>query len=282
MRSMWSGSISFGLINIPIRLYSATEEHALSFTLLHKDDLSPIHYARICNEEGKEVPYEKIVKGFEYEKGEYVVVSEEDFKRANAEKTRMIEIVEFAKESEIDTIYFEKPYFLEPDKGAAKPYALLREALRQAEEVAIVKYVFKNREHLGAIKPHENVLILQQLRFASELRNYKDLKLPEADTVNKKEVTMALKLIDQLTGEFDIHDFHDTYSEKLEAVIRDKVEGRTPSKKRPAEAKPSKIHDIMTLLKQSLEEPRKKEKGKRSTTKQRAKKAPAKRTGTDR
>lgn len=287
MRSIWSGSISFGLINIPIRLYSATEEHALSFTLLHKDDLSPIHYARICNQEDKEVPYEKIVKGFEYEKGEYVVVDNEDFNRASAQKTGILEIVNFTSESEIDSIFFDKPYYLEPDKGASKPYALLREALRQSKEVAVIKFVFKNRDHLGIIKPYKNVLILEQLRFANEIRNFEDLKLPQKDAVDKKEIDMALKLVKQLTDKFHIKDYHDTYTEKLEAVIHDKIQGRPAPKKSGRREKPSKIHDIMSLLKASLDEPRQKkqvEKKKRSPPKAKRttgiKRAAIKRTGT--
>ena len=288
MRSIWSGSISFGLINIPVRLYSATEEHALSFTLLHKDDLSPIHYTRVCDREGKEVPYNKIVKGYEYEKGEYVVVENEDFARASAQKTELIEIVTFANESEIDTIYFDKPYYLEPDKGASKSYALLREALRQSKEVAICKFAFKNRDHLGVIKPFGNVLILEQLRFANEIREFSDLKLPQKGEVDKKEIEMALKLVSQLTDNFDIQDYHDTYTEKLQAVIHDKIEGR-PAPKAAKQSKPSsKIHDIMSLLKASLEEPQRKKEGKKvkknktapPKTKRTPKRTTLKRTGT--
>ena len=261
MHSIWSGTISFGLINVPIRLYSATDEHMISFHLLHKDDLAPIRYARICTEDGKEIPYENIVKGYEYEKGEYVVIEDEDFKRASALKTNMIEIVNFSMENEIDPIYFEKPYYLEPGKGASKSYALLREALSQSHKVAIVKYVLKNKEHLGVVKPYLDVLILDQLRFANEIRNLEGLKLPEKDEVGKKEVEMAMKLISQLTEKFDINAYHDTYTEKLQEVIDDKIKGRAlPKAGKPP--KPSKVHDIMSLLKASLEEPRQ-QKGKK-------------------
>ena len=255
MRSIWTGSISFGLINIPVRLYSATDEHVLSFNLLHKDDLSPIHYKRICEEDGKEVPYEKVVKGYEYQKGEYVAVDEEVFKKAAAQKTGLIEILNFSMEDEIGTIFFEKPYYLEPDKGASKPYALLREALRQAGKVAIVKYVFKNRDHLGAIKPHNDVLILEQLRFADEIRDLDGLKLPPKAEVEKKEIEMAMKLIDQLTEKFDINAYQDTYTGQLQKVINDLIKGK-PLPKVGKPPKPSKVHDIMSLLKASLKEPR--------------------------
>lgn len=260
MHSIWSGSISFGLINIPVRLYSATDENTPSFSLLHKKDISSIRYARICKEDGKEIPYQDIVKGYEYEKGKYVIIDEADFNRASAQKTGRIEIVNFSKEDEIDSILFEKPYYLEPDKGADKPYSLLREALRQSHKVAIVKYVFRNKDHLGIIKPHKNVLILDQLRFADEIRSTEGLNLPKKEDVLKKEIDMALKLVDQLTDKFDINAYHDTYTEKLQEVIEDKIKGKTPSKAVKSH-KPSKIHDIMSLLKASLKEEPQQKKG---------------------
>src|SRR5215211_1486354 len=141
MRALWTGSLSFGLINIPMKLYSATQEHGLNFDMLHKKDLSPIRYARICKADGKEIPYKDIVKGYEYQKGDYVVLVEEDFKRANIKKTKSIEMIEFTKESEINPLYYEKPYYLEPDKGADKAYVLLREALLKSKKVGIAKFV---------------------------------------------------------------------------------------------------------------------------------------------
>lgn len=264
---MWSGSISFGLINIPVRLYSATEEHSLNFDMLHKTDLSPIRFARICKADGKEIPYKDIVKGYEYQKGEYVVIDEEDFKRANVKKTGNIDIVNFAMENEIDSVYFEKPYYLEPDKGANKPYALLREVLLQSNKVAVAKFVFRNKEHLGIIKPYLNALILDQLRFARELRDVDDLKLPEKNEVNKKEVEMALKLVEQLTEKFDVKSYKDTYTDELKEVIDKKIkghEGHVPAKKGKT-PKPSKVHDIMSLLKASLEDETKSHKAKKKT-----------------
>lgn len=256
MRSMWSGSLSFGLINIPIKLYTATDSQEVSFDLLHKTDLSPIRYARICKEEEKEVPYKDIVKGYEYQKGEYVVISDEDIKRSSPEKINTIEIIGFANEDEIDTIYYEKPYFLEPDKTAAhKAYALLREALLKSKKVGIVRFIFKNRGHIGVIKPYKNAIVLDQIRYASEIRDIEDLKLPDQKIITKKEVDMALKLVQQLTTEFTPDEYHDTYVDNLKKVIEDKVNGISP-KKRKGEApkKTTKVHDIMSLLKASLKE----------------------------
>ncbi|MCE5318565.1 MAG: Ku protein [Parachlamydia sp.] len=254
MRAIWSGLVSFGLINVPIKLYSATDEHAISFDMLHKTDLSPIRYARICKEDGKEIPYKDIVKGYEYQKGEYIVFTEEDFKRIDVKKTGTIEIVQFTKSEEIDSIYFEKPYYLEPDKGGAKPYALLREALKASGTVAVAKFVFRNRESLGIIKPYGEALILDQMRFASEIRPTKELNLPEKSLLDKKEIGMALELIEKLTDKFKPEAYRDEYTQELQKAIDAKVKGIPIGKKGKAAPKVSKIHDISALLKESLEE----------------------------
>lgn len=179
MRAIWSGSLSFGLVNIPVKLYSAIEPKALSFNFLHKDDLSPVRFARVCRRDGKELPFEDIVRGYEYEPGDYVVVADEDFKKANLRETSSIEIKNFAYESEIDPMMFEKPYFLEPEK-AKKPYALLRDALRKSKKVGIAKFVLRNKEHLAIIRPEDNLIVLEQLRFKEELRKPAGLKIPDS------------------------------------------------------------------------------------------------------
>lgn len=252
MRSIWSGTISFGLLNVSVKLYSATEDHALSFDLLHKTDLSPIRYARICLADGKEIPYKDIVKGYEYQKGEYVVIDEEEFKKVDKEKTGTIQVLHFASSSEIDSIYFEKPYFLEPGKGAGKAYSLLVEALAASDKVAVVKFVIRNKEHLGVLKPHNRCLVLDQLRFQSEIRDMEELKLPKGE-VDKKEIDMALKLIKQLTAKFDPKKYHDDFTEELKEVIDKKIKG-IPLTKKKSSPKVSKVHDITSLLKASLEE----------------------------
>lgn len=253
MRSIWSGTLSFGLINIPIRLYSGTDEHPFNFDMLHKTDLSPIRFARICKTEEKEVPYKDIVKGYEYQKGEYLVIEDEDFKKVISQKTDTIEIVSFAHEDEIDPIYFEKPYFLEPGKGADKSYALLRETLRKSKKVGVVKFVLRNRAHIGIIKPYQDAIILDQMRYATEVRQLEGLKLPSEKTISKKELDMALKLVEQLTDKFNPNAYEDTYAKDMQAVIDAKLKGAKPLKKAPP-PKESKVHDIMSLLKASLEE----------------------------
>ncbi|MBW3538502.1 Ku protein [Candidatus Parcubacteria bacterium] len=253
MRAIWTGSLSFGLVNIPVRLYSGAESGSgLDLNMLHKQDLSPIRYAKICRADGKEVAYEDIVKGYEYQKGDYVVLTDEDFKRANAKKTKTIEISEFTGEDEIDIRYFEKPYYLEPDKGAEKPYALLREALNRSKKVAIAKFVLRNREHIAAIKPVGKALVLNQMRFTSEIREPSGLKLPD-EAVAGKEVDMALALIEQLTEPFIPEDFHDTYTEELEKVVRAKAKGKQPAAK-GQEPENTQVKDLMAALKASLEQ----------------------------
>lgn len=251
MRSIWSGALSFGLINIPVKLYVATQEHAIEFDLLHKTDMSPIRYAKICKSDGKEIPYEDIVKGYEYKKGEYIALTEEDFKNVNLEKSKTIDIQSFTYEREIESIYYEKPYYLEPDKGAAKAYALLREALKRSEKVAIASFVLRNREHIAMVKPYDQVLVVNQLRFESEIRSIAKLDVPESKTT-PKEVEMAVKLIDELTQAFNPKDFKDTYIEKLQAVIDEKLKGRK-SKKKISEPEYTQIQDIMSKLKASLQ-----------------------------
>ncbi len=255
MRSIWSGSISFGLVNIPIKLYSAAKERELNFDMLHKKDLSPIRFARICRADGMEIPYDEIVKGYEYEKGDYVVLHDEDFKNASVKKTKTIEIVDFVNESEIDVVYFDKPYYLEPDKSAGKAYAVLVEALNKSGKVGIAKFVIRNRERLGIIKPQGNVIVLDQMRYKDEVREA-DITVPKVD-VSSREVDMALALIDQLSEHFKPEKYHDTYSEDLQKVIEEKAKGHEVVAKDTKVEPPTKVNDLMALLKDSLEKSKK-------------------------
>lgn len=250
MRAIWSGAIAFGLINIPIRVYPGSEEHELEFHMLHKKDLSPIRFARMCKEDGKEVPYSDIVKGFEYEKGEYVVVTDEDFKAANAKKTSTIEIKQFTDLANVDPIYFEKPYFIEPDKKAGKAYTLLCEALSESKKVAIASFVFRNREHIGALIALPEGLLLIQMRYHQEVRSFQELKIPKEKTT-AKEREMAISLIDQLTLPFEPEKYHDTYVEDLMGMIEKKLQGKKVAK--PKKAAPSyEARDLMHLLQESM------------------------------
>ncbi|MCM0080745.1 Ku protein [Geomonas sp. Red32] len=256
MRAIWSGSISFGLVNIPVKLFSGSQSDSLDLDMLRKGDLCPIKYLRVCKRDNKEVPHEEIVKGYEYSDGEYVVLSDKDFENASLEKTHLIDIVDFVQESEIDTRYFEKPYYLEPDKSGAKAYALLREALKRSGKVGVASYVLRNRGAMGIVKPLDDLLILNQIRYSEEVRAASDLKLPSQDNLREQEVTLALSLIDQLTTTFDPSKYHDEYIDDLKKIIDDKAHGLAPKPEGKA-PQPTKVTDMMALLKESLKQKRK-------------------------
>lgn len=240
MKSIWKGSISFGLVNIPVEMFSASVSRELKFNLLHKKDLSPIRYARICKHENKEVPWNEIVKGVE-KNGKMVVLSKEEIKAAESEKSSAIEILEFVKESEIDSVYYDKPYILEPQKGAAKAYQLLLQAMEKTKKVGVARYVLHGREHFGVVKVYDGVVILNQLRFLEELVHFDEVKSVKTK-VPPKEVDIAVKLVDQMTGKFKPKLLTDAYAKKLKKALK----GKTPQKK-------AKVHDMMHLLKSSLE-----------------------------
>lgn len=257
MRSLWTGSISFGLINIPVKLFPAVTDSSLDFEMLDSRDHSNIHFKRVNAETGKEVAYENIVKGYKL-KDRYVVLDSEDFESADAVKTKTIEILNFADENQIDSIYFEKPYYLEPEKSGQKAYALLRDALSASGKVGVTSFVLRNREGLAILKPMENVIVLNRIRFEEEIRDYRELKLPPSSKGNKKEVDMANKLISQLSEKFSIAKYKDTYSEKLLKIIRQKAKGKKITVPKMKVVHSTKSDDLMSMLKASLSEKRKK------------------------
>lgn len=264
MKALWKGALSFGLVYIPIRMYSASIPRELKFTLLHKKDHSEIRYARICKADGQEIPWEEIEKGYEYEKGDYIVLTEEDFQKANPEKTRTIEILDFTEEKQIDPIYYNTPYYLEPDKGAANAYLLLYESLKRSKTIAIGRFVFHNHEHIGVIRPYKNLLILHQLRYENELRNVKEIQLPKSASIPKTELDMALKLIQELSKPFKASNYSDAYTDELKAIIKKKAKGERVFSKKEKGKKTKKVHNILALLKESLEQQRKKPKKKKA------------------
>ena len=252
MRAIWSGAISFGLVNIPVKLYSGTSaERALDLDMLSKKDMAPIRYARISTASNKEVEWKDIVKGYEIEKGKYVVITDEDFKKASPEKTNTIEILQFVNEKEIDSIYFEKPYYLVPDKGAAKSYTLLLKALEKANKVAIATCVIRNREHIFTIKPLSGeILLLEQLRYADQINEMPDVKISNVK-ITAQEVNLALKLIEQLTEKFKPEAFKDTYTNTMKKLIEAKAKGKKITA--PAvEKRTAAVKDLMSVLKESL------------------------------
>jgi DNA end-binding protein Ku len=251
MRSLWSGFLSFGLINIPVDLYSASNDIGLDLTMLHKRDKSPIRYMRVCRKDGQEVPWDQIVKGYEVEEGDYVVLTEEEIKKAHARKTSTIDIVHFCDAKDIDPIFQEKPYYLTAKKGGEKAYALIREALKKSKKVGVAKFVLRQREHLAAIVPAHDALILHQLRFESEIRAPDELTFPKGN-LRANEMKMALSLIEQLTEKFNPHHYKDTYTEELKRMIKAKAKGRTPAPKSSRPKPTADVGDMMTLLMKSL------------------------------
>lgn len=253
MRPIWSGVISFGLINIPIKVYSGTAGTTIEFSLLHKKDYAPIRYAKVCRKDGKELTQDDIVRGYEYRDGDYVVLTNEDLKMVNLDRSQAIDVLDFVKEDEIDPIYFEKPYYLEPDKGAGKAYAVLREALKKSKKVGIAKFVIHNREHLGIIKPHEKIIVLEQIRYEDQLAAWEKLNIPKTESPRTKELTMATSFIDHLTEHFNPKEYEDTFHEKLMKLIKQKLKGHKTYTSTVEEIQPTKSADLMLMLKESLE-----------------------------
>lgn len=252
MRSIWSGTISFGLVNIPVKLLSAVDQEGLDFDMLSKKDMAPIRYARIDTKTGKEVPWKEIVKGYEYAKGKYVVVDEKDFEKASPEKSKSIDIGQFVKEDEIDPILYEKPYYVVPGKGAEKSYRLLVKALEETESVGIAEFMLRNRVHVCALKAYDDILLLNQMRYQDEIR-----VLPEVEgknvRISPKEVQLAVKLIEQLTEKFDPSAFKDTYIDELEKIIKAKAAGKNIRIVTEPKKSTAAVKDLMSVLKQSLE-----------------------------
>jgi len=255
-RAIWKGSISFGLVNIPIALYPATRREEFKFRLLRESDLSPVNYKRVAEKDGKEVPWNQIVKGYEYEKGKYVILKDEDFQRVDLEATQTVDIQDFVEQEEIDPIFFYKPYYLEPQKGGDKAYALLRDALKDSGKVGIAKVVIKTREYLAGVKPEDGVLVLELMHFADELADPGKLHVPKKAEVGKREMNMAKSLIDSMSSKWNPEKYKDDYREALMEVIEEKVEaGGKEIEEKPKKApKPTKVIDLVSVLQKSLEQ----------------------------
>lgn len=255
MRAIWKGTISFGLVNIPVSLYPATRREELRFRLLRASDLSPVNYERVAETDGKEVPWEQIVKGYEYEKDKFVVLKEEDFKRVDVEATQTVDIVNFIKMDAVNPLLFYKPYYMEVGRGGDKAYVLLRDALVETGKIALAKVVIKTRQHLAAVKAQEKGLMLELMHFPEELIDLSEFKAPAAKSVAKQELRMAVQLIDSLTSEWEPEKYTDEYRAELEKLIQDKIKHGDkaipgPRRKTPA----SNIIDLASVLRQSLQE----------------------------
>jgi DNA end-binding protein Ku len=252
-RAMWKGSIAFGLVNIPIELYSAVRDHRPKFRLLHAQDQAPVRYERVCQTEGKPVAWEDLVKGFEYEKGHFVVLSKDDFKTAALEKTKTIDILDFVGPDDIDERYFETPYYLQPGKGAERAYALLREALKDSGKIGVAKIILRDSQHLAAVEAIGDAIVLTMMRFADELADLGDFRFPKAEGIRPAELKMALQLIENLTAQWEPEKYTDEYTNNLMKIIQARVKGRKPKLEARDTPQGADVVDLMARLRASLE-----------------------------
>ncbi len=258
MRTLWKGAISFGLVTIPVSLYPATRREELKFRMLRKSDLSPINYKRVAEADGKEVPWNEIVKGYEYEKEKFVLLKDEDFARVDVEATQTVDIINFVAIEDVDPLLFYKPYYLEVGKGGDKAYVLLRDALMKARKIAITKVVIRARQHLAALKPQKTGLVLELMHFPGELIDVAEFKEPTEKTIGKAEMKMAEQLIESMTSPWKPEEYNDDYHDALEKLIEEKIENgdEKPPNQRKKKTQ-SNIIDLAEILKKSLAETKK-------------------------
>ncbi len=295
-RSIWKGSITFGLVNIPVGLYSAEKREEISFHLLDRKNKARVKYKRVNEETGREVAWEDTVRGYEMESGKYVILSDEDFQRAAPEKTQTVDILDFVEREEIDSVYFDKPYYLAPDKKGAKSYALLRETLKRTKKIGIAKVVIRSKQYLSAVIAEDDVIVLNILRFDHELRDPKELDLPRGkEGVTERELDMAERLVEGMVGSWEPEKYRDDYYKDLMSLIHERAKAGQfdEAPEAPPAPKPERagnVVDLMALLKQSVEgggrKPAKKAPAKKAAKKPAkkaaARKAPAKRTASRR
>jgi DNA end-binding protein Ku len=273
-RAIWTGSLSFGLVNIPIEVHTAVRDHRPHFRLLHAKDRSPINFERVCQKDRKTVAWEDLVKGYEYEKGRFVVLTKEDFETAAIEKTRRIDVLDFVETDAIDDRYFDKPYYLTAKKGGEAAYALLREAMNEAGRIGIAKFVMRETQHLAAIEGIGEALVLSTLRFADELVDTSSLTFPSGKNLKKADLSMARMLVENLAAEWDPAKYADDYQENLMRVIKAKMKGKEPDLVVEERSRDSNVIDLMERLRQSLDQSGSR-RGAKKVTRSKARKTPA-------
>lgn len=265
MRALWKGAITFGLVTIPVALFPATRREELKFRLLRSSDQSPVNYKRVAEADGKEVPWDQIVKGYEYEKGKFIILKDEDFARVDVEATQTVDIMNFVSLDDVDPLLFYKPYYLEAAKGGDKAYVLLRDALLDTGKIAIAKVVIRTRQHLGAVKPQKNGLMLELMHFPKELIDVSEFNAPVEKPIGKAEMQMAKQLIESMTTDWEPEQYNDEYHEALEKLIEEKIEH--PDKEAPAPAKKrqaTNVIDLVSVLQESLQQTKSKAAGKKT------------------
>jgi DNA end-binding protein Ku len=264
MAAIWKGTISFGLVSIPVELRSAVRSDHVSFRMLHAPDMSPVKYERVCEREGEPVPWGEIVKGYEYAKGKFIVVTDEDFRAAALASSTTIDILDFVQESEIDPRFFDTPYYLTPGKGGDKGYALLREAVRTTGSVGIGKLTMRQKQHLAAIKAAGEALMLETMRFANELVDATELSFPSAADIRPQELKMATQLVENLAEHFEPEKYTDDYRANLMRIIKAKMKGQKIPVEAPDTPESTKVLDLMSRLQASLEQSAPERRGKRA------------------
>lgn len=298
-RALWKGAISFGLVHVPVSLYPASRSEGISFDMIDKRDFSPVGYKRYNKRTGEEIDRENIVKGYEYEKGEYVVITDEDFKQANVKATQTVDIVAFVDAASVAPYYYDAPYYLEPGKRGEKGYALLREVLKRTGRIGIANVVIRSRQHLAALIPVDRMLVMNTLRWANEIRSVEELDLPAAGKgeVSDKELAMAQRLVDDMTEKWKPEQFKDTYTDDLMVRIDKRVKAGETHAVTPAsedEAEPrrgAEVIDLVSMLRRSLDKKGKaandddseegtvQERPKRAAARKSASRLPGKKTG---
>jgi DNA end-binding protein Ku len=251
-RAIWTGSLSFGLVNIPIEVHTAVRDHRPHFRMLHATDRSPINFERVCQKDGKSVAWGDIVKGYEYEKGRFVVLEKEDFEAAALETTRRIDVLDFVEADAIDDRYFDKPYYLTAKKGGEVAYALLREAMNESGRIGIAKFIMRETQHLAAVEGIGDALVLSTLRFADELVDARSLSFPSGKNLKKSELTLAKTLVDNLAAEWDPDKYKEDYQENLMRVIQAKMKGKEAKLVADERPRDSNVIDLMERLRESL------------------------------
>jgi DNA end-binding protein Ku len=251
-RAIWTGSLSFGLVNIPVEVHTAVRDHRPHFRMLHAKDRSPINFERVCQKDGKTVAWDDLVKGYEYEKGRFVVLTKEDFAAAALEKTRRIDVLDFVESDAIDDRYFDKPYYLTARKGGEVAYALLREAMNESGRIGIAKFILRDTQHLAAVEGIDDALVLSTLRFADELVETSALTFPSSKNLKKAELNMAKMLVENLASDWDPEKYADDYRENLMRVIKAKMKGKEPDLVVDERPRDANVIDLMERLRESL------------------------------
>jgi DNA end-binding protein Ku len=252
-RAMWKGAVSFGLVNVPVKLYSATEDHDISFRQVHREDGGRIHYKRVCSIDGEEVSYDDIAKGYETEDGQMVVITDEDLKNLPNQSSKEFAVVMFVPAVQIDPMLLDKPYYLEPEKGAAKAYALLRDALEAADRMAVVTVAIRNRKNMAVLRVRDGIIVLQTMLWPDEIRASDFANLGDVGSATERELSMATMLIDSLSGDYDPAEFEDDYAQAVEAMVQTKLEGGEVKEQPAAKDGSGEVVDLLEALQRSVD-----------------------------